>query len=54
MTVTGNVTGHHRKGAEEWRMRVTIRDVAARSGVSMNTVSRVVNGKQDVDATARA
>jgi LacI family transcriptional regulator len=35
-------------------MRVTIRDVAARSGVSMNTVSRVVNGKQDVSDDTRA
>jgi len=35
-------------------MRVTIRDVAARSRVSVNTVSRVVNGKQDVSDDTRA
>jgi LacI family transcriptional regulator len=35
-------------------VRVTIRDVAARSGVSANTVSRVLNGKQDVNAATRA
>lgn len=35
-------------------MRVTIRDVAARSGVSANTVSRVLNGKQDVSKETRA
>jgi LacI family transcriptional regulator len=35
-------------------VRVTIRDVAARSGVSANTVSRVLNGKQDVSETTRA
>ena len=35
-------------------MRVTIRDVAARAGVSLNTVSRVLNGKQDVSPETRA
>jgi DNA-binding LacI/PurR family transcriptional regulator len=35
-------------------VRVTIRDVAAQSGVSPNTVSRVLNGKQDVSAVTRA
>ncbi|MCC7368684.1 MAG: LacI family DNA-binding transcriptional regulator [Chloroflexi bacterium] len=34
-------------------MRVTIRDVAAKSGVSANTVSRVLNGKQDVSPVTR-
>ncbi len=35
-------------------MRVTIRDVAARAGVSPNTVSRVLNGKTDVSQATRA
>jgi len=35
-------------------VRVTIRDVAAQSGVSPNTVSRVLNGKQDVSDATRA
>jgi len=35
-------------------VRVTIRDVAAQSGVSVNTVSRVINGKQDVSKDTRA
>jgi LacI family transcriptional regulator len=35
-------------------VRVTIRDVAARAGVSANTVSRVLNGKQDVSDVTRA
>jgi DNA-binding LacI/PurR family transcriptional regulator len=35
-------------------VRVTIRDVAARSGVSVNTVSRVLNAKQDVSDSTRA
>lgn len=34
-------------------MRVTIRDVAARAGVSINTVSRVLNGRPDVKPTTR-
>ncbi|MFN8523893.1 MAG: LacI family DNA-binding transcriptional regulator [Chloroflexota bacterium] len=35
-------------------MRITIRDVAARSGVSVNTVSRVINGRHDVNSETRA
>lgn len=34
-------------------MRVTIHDVAAQAGVSINTVSRVLNGRPDVKATTR-
>lgn len=34
-------------------MRVTIREVGARAGVSMNTVSRVLNGKGDVSQETR-
>ena len=34
-------------------MRVTIRDVAAQAGVSINTVSRVLNGRPDVKPSTR-
>lgn len=46
--VPGNVT-------ESWRpiMRVTIRDVAYRAGVSNNTVSRVLNDRPDVSPVTR-
>lgn len=35
-------------------MRVTIRDVAAQAGVSINTVSRVLNDRRDVKPATRA
>ena len=35
-------------------MRVTIHDVARKAGVSINTVSRVLNARPDVNATTRA
>lgn len=54
-TVSGNDTGMYRKvylvtGPNEF----TIIDVAKAAGVSVSTVSRILNSKQDVAATTRA
>lgn len=42
------------EGASEARGKVTIREIARQAGVSVPTVSRVVNGRSDVSPQTRA